>query len=325
MPEEDKIDFRDVSFQVLRGVASVEKCELQSVLEEFKKFLENRITSQQSSIKLKFGSTDTHSISLQETESIAKHGRLLIAHAIDNESKAIVYRNKPSQYSSRESKSFEVGQQAGSYIFVIRSPYEYDQGSFDGLNPSPSIYTKAMLRLARGIQWTYDNTDKVRNYSDVLQASEKGLNANMAYHLYELFESVKASEKYFTFNINSRFIQNENIRLTSFKVGRAEIDGFKSISDLLSNPREEILSFDVRIVKLSSPNPQQESFVHKAIVTIENSTSPFYKKQIIIELNKDDYQEALQGHGNAEIYKLEGKFEVSGTKLELKDVYKFET
>lgn len=314
LPLHNSSDLRKLAISVLEGASIASNCTMDNMLKNFSNYLENSLTAFQANMRLKFGDHFHNSISLQEAENISKHSRLAIAHSIETINSPVVYRPNISKNSKELSKSFAVGQERGSYIFVISTPLDTHQPAF---SITPGIYAQAILRIAKGFQWLSDNPDKTDDYDEVARASSNGLNANIAQHLAKLFKSVSITEKQFLFNFNAAFAQQEGLTRLNFPVSNQQIKSLESIYDLLSKPNIKDLSFQVRIVKLSSKNPNQESFKHKVTAEITSGDSTFVGKELTFDIPQELYLKAYEVHGQSRTMTLKGDFEIFGPKIKL--------
>ncbi|QDK43871.1 hypothetical protein DOM22_01180 [Bdellovibrio sp. ZAP7] len=321
IPDDKSDNFMPVTLNLIEGIGAVDGTSALGIVDEFKTYLSNSLVAYQTSMKFKFGDKDFNVISLLESENLAKSTRAALAHSIDNEIKQATFRYKPSLKAIELSQEFQVGHQKGSFIYVVKSPLEPFQTSFDNVHTDLSLSSRGIVRIAKGMQWmTSAATEKLESLEELTIASAEGFNANIAECLSNVFKAVDTPERYFMFNINSGYAAKMKINQVSFKVENKDIENLERIHDILSKPREEVYVLSVSITKLNSENPKQISFSRKVTARIEGGERNFRNKKIEMELPIDLYMKALKAHEAGSQMTLTGKFQVIGNSIELMDL-----
>lgn len=320
IPEERSENFLPISLSVLEGVGVVEKTSVLSIVDEFKAYLADNLVAYQTAMKFKFGDKDFNVISLLESELLARATRSALAHSIDNEIKHTTFRYKPSPKAIELSQHFQVGHQKGSFIYVVKSPLEPFQTTFENVHNDLSLSSRGIVRIARGMQWMRSEPDSLDSVEELTIASAQGFNANIADSLATVFKAVATPEKYFMFNINSAYAARLEITQQSYKIEYKDIENLEKIHDILSKPKEEIHVLTVSITKLNSENPKQVSFSRRVTARIESGDRNFRNKKIEMELPIDLYMKALKAHESGAKMTLTGKFQIIGTSIELTDL-----
>ncbi|WP_347358447.1 hypothetical protein [Bdellovibrio sp.] len=298
---------------IIHTVADSESCEPNSIILELRSRLESNGKDHTAAIKLKFGDKYKDSISLAETEFVSKFLRLTLYHSIIDGRES--YR-LPSEAKSLV-KNFKVSQSLqGSFIFVVKSPEPNLQRSFIESSDFLSVSDSAIFRLVNGLDILFKYPDFADDFRRVLKHSQEGISAGIAANLSTLFKSVNTSERRVVFNIPSNFLSSSPDLNLNFKISDREIAHLQKIRDILSETRQEFIELKVKIVALRSHDPLKQTMLHKTSALILDSDDGFLnKRKISLDLNKSQYDRAIEAYKNGEVLTINGLIEINDNRI----------